>query len=561
MSIADNINKSSRAKYIFLGIWLVLGLLQSYFTELFHDESYWWVHSKFLAWGYFDHPPMIAIMVKIGYLFFQNELGVRLMMVILSVATLFLVEKMTSGKDLALFIAIAISISLVHVGNFMAVPDIPLLFFSTLFLFIYRDYLRSDGIRNTILLSLAIVFVLYSKYHGILLIFFTLLSNLALLKKRSFWIVALLSTALFIPHLYWQYANDFVTIRFHLLDRSREAYSLLLTADYIGGQLLLTGPVIGFLLLYAAFFQKPEDKFERALKFVTIGIFSFFLVSTLKGHVEANWTAVAFIPMIILAHKFISRRMNFRKWIFYLTPLSLVLIFTLRFFLAYDFLPENRKFKTQFHKWDDWALDIKDHANGAFVIFGNSYEDASKYWFYTGEQAYCLNNIMYPGNQYDIWNFEEGIQGKRVMYMHNWKSSNYDSFQTVHDKTIYYWIVDDFRSYNRVYIEMENRLRLPADTTISIPITLSNNFSYPIYFNENPDIKTYLSFHFFKNKKRVEYGRIYPELNGTPLIDSLEMNVMVNTPENPGKYVLRIGITAGRFPAGRNSIFKTVTIY
>src|SRR5262245_15833853 len=47
-------------------------------TPLAFDEAYYWQWSKNLAWGYYDHPPMIAFMIRAGTeLFGDTSLGVR----------------------------------------------------------------------------------------------------------------------------------------------------------------------------------------------------------------------------------------------------------------------------------------------------------------------------------------------------------------------------------------------------------------------------------------------------------------------------------------------------
>ena len=46
---------------------------------------------SFPTWGYFDHPPMIAILIKAGTFFFQGELGVRFFIVILNTLTLYII--------------------------------------------------------------------------------------------------------------------------------------------------------------------------------------------------------------------------------------------------------------------------------------------------------------------------------------------------------------------------------------------------------------------------------------------------------------------------------------
>ena len=73
------LQKPSRLFLFLLGVILVLNLLQAYFTELIFDEAYYWYYSQNLDWGYFDHPPMVAWLIKASSYFFDGELGVRFM--------------------------------------------------------------------------------------------------------------------------------------------------------------------------------------------------------------------------------------------------------------------------------------------------------------------------------------------------------------------------------------------------------------------------------------------------------------------------------------------------
>jgi len=50
-------------RLLFYSSWLLLALAQAASTELIADEAYYWVYSRFPAWGYFDHPPMIAFII------------------------------------------------------------------------------------------------------------------------------------------------------------------------------------------------------------------------------------------------------------------------------------------------------------------------------------------------------------------------------------------------------------------------------------------------------------------------------------------------------------------
>ena len=161
----------------FYSCWLLINLVQSAGTQLLDDEAYYWVYSRFLDWGYFDHPPMIAVLIKAGFAIFKNELGVRLFMAIMNTATLWLIQKMLLADNDRLFYAIALSMGVLQIGGILAVPDIPLTFFTALFFFQYKRFLDKTDAGQGLLLGVVMALMLYSKYHGILIILLTLLSN------------------------------------------------------------------------------------------------------------------------------------------------------------------------------------------------------------------------------------------------------------------------------------------------------------------------------------------------------------------------------------------------
>ncbi|MFT5020171.1 MAG: 4-amino-4-deoxy-L-arabinose transferase-like glycosyltransferase, partial [Polaribacter sp.] len=85
--------------WIFSTIWFILGCLQAGLMELHPDEAYYWQMSRFMDWGYFHQPPMVAVFIKAGYALFQNELGVRLVTVICSSIGVLLLFKLSETKD------------------------------------------------------------------------------------------------------------------------------------------------------------------------------------------------------------------------------------------------------------------------------------------------------------------------------------------------------------------------------------------------------------------------------------------------------------------------------
>src|SRR3954469_17846557 len=64
---------------------VLLRLVAAAYTPLTFDEAYYWTWSKHLAGGYYDPPPMVAVVIRLGTLIAgDTELGVRLVSILLA---------------------------------------------------------------------------------------------------------------------------------------------------------------------------------------------------------------------------------------------------------------------------------------------------------------------------------------------------------------------------------------------------------------------------------------------------------------------------------------------
>jgi hypothetical protein len=100
-----------------------------------------------------------------------------------------------------------------------------------------------------LLLAIAISLLFYTKYHGLLIVLFTFLSNIKLFIRWQTWLTGLFVLILYAPHLLWQWEHDWVSFRYHLFESNVNAYKFSYTTDYLLGQLLLAGPLAGLILL------------------------------------------------------------------------------------------------------------------------------------------------------------------------------------------------------------------------------------------------------------------------------------------------------------------------
>ena len=464
--------------YFFIGIVVLVNFLQSFFTELANDEAYYWIFSQNLAWGYFDHPPASPVLIAMGYALFKHEFGVRLFIVLANAVSIWCIWKTIAPKNTLLFFAMLFSCVIAHFG-FMAAPDSSLLLTVSVFVLLLKYYLEEDKWYYALALMLTVAAIGYSKYHGIVVLFFALLPNLILLKRWSFWIIVFGATLLLLPHFYWQYINDFPTFRFHLFDRSPEPYRIGFVFEYILGQLLVFGPFIGFILFWAAFKFNPENRFERTMKWLFYGIFGFFLFNCFRGRVEANWTATGMIPLLYLSYHFIENREKTVRWVYKIAVPTLILVFAFRFILAFDVLPKRMvRLSDEFHGWDKWAQDLKEIAGDKPVIIYNNYQRVSKYMFYANGKAHSPSTVEHAGNQYDLFiEAEENLQGKDVLRFYGVAKDNPKAIVLGDGvEHVLYEELKDYHFTDRVRIKIQNPVN---KCTPNEPFSLKIDFYNP----------------------------------------------------------------------------------
>ena len=102
-------------------------------TPLTFDEAYYWMWSKALAGGYYDHPPMVALVIRAGTLIAgDTAFGVRLVSILLALPMSYAVYRSAAilfgGVRVAATAAILLNVTLMAaVGTLIVTPDSPLL--------------------------------------------------------------------------------------------------------------------------------------------------------------------------------------------------------------------------------------------------------------------------------------------------------------------------------------------------------------------------------------------------------------------------------------------------
>jgi hypothetical protein len=295
-----------------------------------------------------------------------------------------------------------------------------------------------------------------------------------------------------IPHLMWQIRSGFPTFEYHLFSRS-SAYRIDHTINYLYSQLLIAGPLVFFIIRPAAFGYKPANQFDRVLKVTLLRILSCSFFSSFKGHVEAHWTAIAYITKTVLAYKGAINKAWMDKWLRRLFIPSIIIFLLIRIVLIFDLIENKIGVLQELHGWKKWTSQIDSLAQGRNVVFVNHSNGPRKFTFYTGGKfAHSLNNINYRKNQFDLWPFEDSLQHKPAILLHSRQPDN--SILTPVGEKYGYQYIDDFISYYNLKITAEiKNLNTFSGDTIRLKAQMYNPRDIPIDFQQGDRIV--VSFH------------------------------------------------------------------
>ena len=484
-------------------IIFIINLLQSILTPIARDEAYYWMFGQNLDWGFFDHPPMVALMTFLGSVLFNGTLGVRLITSIMSAFTayftwLLLPEESRKKDGVALIFTLVFMASpLMNLYGFITTPDVPLLFFTGAYLLIFKRFHREQNIRNSLLLGLMMSMLIYSKYHGILVILISAMAHYRLFRKPWIWLAGIFGVLLYLPHLWWQYDHDFVSFKYHLFYRSTEfEWSNIL--EYLLNFILVMNPFLVYFFIRGL--RKSRGRvIDPLLGSIFWGIFGFFLLTSARGHVEPHWVAIACIPFVVfIVHQ--AAQSGASTGLKALAGICIFLIFTLRIILL---LPLD--IKSEFHmEKEAFYKDIRKTARGRKVVFTNSYTHAAKYSFYTGEPTFSYNFISYRRNQYDLLNIHPEFHLKNSTVITFWPLDRFEKRTCSEREEYFYKDFDSLEVINNLHVEiLDYPKEVKEGESCDISLRLTNPYKDDIDFRRPGSPVLWELYFFYLDKERL----------------------------------------------------------
>jgi hypothetical protein len=296
---------------------VALRLAAAAWTPLTFDEAYYWMWSKHLAGGYYDHPPMVAFVIRLGTLIAgDTELGVRLVSILLALPMSWAVYRATAilfgGARVAATATVLLNVTLMAaVGTLIVTPDAPLLVASSFVLFFLAKLLESGRGAWWLAVGAAVGAALLSKYTAL---FFgpAIVIWLAAVPKLRHWLVSpwpylggLVALAIFTPVIVWNADHQWVSF-IKQIGRARiEDIRPAFIGELIPTQIAFATPlvwILGAMGLYALLKRNAGPLAARMLINTTFWtIVAYFIWHSLHARVEANWFAPVYPAFAIAA--------------------------------------------------------------------------------------------------------------------------------------------------------------------------------------------------------------------------------------------------------------------
>jgi hypothetical protein len=414
--------------------------------ELGNDEVYYQAYAQHLQWNYFDHPPMVALLIRLSTLnlFLTHEFFIRLGPVICAGAGTLLIYQIgafTRNKQTGLIAAILYSTSFYSsvIAGIFILPDSPQVVFWLIAMYAMIRILKTeknDGTKNLyfILLGVSIGLCTMSKVHGIFLWLgfgaYLVFHRRDVLRSPVLWISVLITIIVISPIFFWNLDNHFVTYTYHqsrigFLGNGPDGSRLL---QQVFGSVFYSNPVnfiMYALALYALFkrrFLEPPGV-SPLLLWLSFPLIGILLLTSVFNETLPHWSGPAYLSLMLVAACWLDEQAPFIRVRWLKTSVWFFAAVVMLGTICIRFLPlqignheinylGSGDITLDMNGWKKFALDF-DELYKADIRTGKMKSGAdiiSDYWFPAGHlDHYCAipfhRNLLAFGNLNGIHHF------------------------------------------------------------------------------------------------------------------------------------------------------------
>lgn len=428
------------------------------------DEAYYWSWSRVPAVCYYDQPGMVAwVHILFSPLFPQpSPFSVRFPGVVLATLTTWILYRAYrlfhhDETEAAAAAIVSACLPIFFLGGLTMLHDNALFFFLALAIYLALRLLTEPSALTWYLLGISFTAAMYSKFSAILPAAcfgaFALHSKSLRpwLRTPHPWLAGLISAALFLPAILWNYQHGWISVQ-AVQDLTRAGELSWATRvgyffDFLGSQLAAYTPLLWITLIAACGLavrrnlQRHDEKI-LLLAMLSVPILLYFFVQSFRSHVYGNWSAIAYPPALMLATRvvFSYGALSFpAPWIFRRGWLAAGLAMALAGNLALVLHVRYRTFAPAF-RWVesrldssrrlDWRLNeelvgwpeladaVADNLQEGDFLLAHRYQIASALEFYVPGHPHVKSYSRgRRGSQFDLWTDPTALNGRSGLYV------------------------------------------------------------------------------------------------------------------------------------------------
>jgi len=304
-------------------VWFVVALIVlaravvAFVVPLTGDEAYYWEWSRHPAWGYVDHPPLVAWTIAVFSIFGHSpglvRLGFVLCGLIASIAIAGCATEITGDRRAGAVAALVLALTpLASVAFGSATPDGPYLMFWALALWAGARAFKRDDALDWALFGAALAGTLLARVFGFALLFGALVyaasPPVRRVWRRGMPLALGVCALLYAPFLVWNAQHGWVTLAFALVHRHEEThfFDARRTAELVLTQAAAYSPGIFVAMLLCAL--RPRNAF---LAWTALPLLALVTVLSFFERVEIHWpfgSLASLAAMLGVAYTEISHR-------------------------------------------------------------------------------------------------------------------------------------------------------------------------------------------------------------------------------------------------------------
>ena len=301
-----------------------------------NGEAYYASWSRFLDWSYYDHPPLVAWMVRATTVFGSSPAAVRLGPILAAGAFGLLVFRLAERlfRPRAAFFALVLvtALPVFLASSFVLNPEAPLAPLWVGFLCVLEGMRKRDGWYRPLLAGLLLGCAFLAKYTAVLLVPAALIyvassaPTRRWLRRPSFYAGGVVALVVALPVLLWNQARGWPSVRLHLVERASAALPVAgenrinqlvaISSSTSGGHLesllrVLVGQVLSYSPLLAPLLvmalvravrrSRRDDRDLFVTAFSWPVLIPLLIAMTRFQDAEQHWTMMAMVPAVLAA--------------------------------------------------------------------------------------------------------------------------------------------------------------------------------------------------------------------------------------------------------------------